>query len=177
MSLERKCFGNNVYYGGMSERYIGKVQYLRHEHGYIRSKTKINGIRDITFNFNDINVHSVRTFEIGDIVSFRVNMYSSGKFCATDIRKEDKGVVVNSQRSPSPNSIQTNDESRSILSFDSDIPSFSSRQEMMNEYFEIPSVNEVISEKDQFSRSVDLYLEKVLTRNFNTVCNSCWLTF
>ena len=33
------------------EVHYGKVQFLRLEHGYVRSKSKINGIRDITFYY------------------------------------------------------------------------------------------------------------------------------
>ena len=37
------------------EVHYGKVQFLRLEHGYIRAKSKINGIRDITFYYKDLD--------------------------------------------------------------------------------------------------------------------------
>ena len=93
----------------MSERYTGKIQYLRQEHGYIRSKVKINGIRDVTFNFTDVDPTDLKTLEVGDIVSFGVNMYSSGKFCAIGIRKQKCTDEVCCNRSDSPISILSSD--------------------------------------------------------------------
>ena len=187
MSFERRRWNERYQGRESSERYVGKVQYLRVDHGYIRSKTKINGIRDVTFNFSDVHVQCVNSLQIGDIVSFRVNMYSSGKFCAIDIRKDS---CVDSQsesnRSGSPISISsasvpdftTNSHYLQDYEFDNSSCNSSGNCdfELFKKPFIIPSCNKKAEEKDPFSQSVDCYFERVLSRKYDPSYTTCWLT-
>lgn len=187
MSFERGQWDNRFYEKETSQRYVGKVQYLRQEHGYIRSKVKINGIRDVTFNYSEVHIPSTDSLAIGDIVSFRVNIYSSRKFCAVDIRKEVIDSSSESQRSGSPVSVLSSDHC-----MDSPIsnirnyayhcesepsPKLESGLVFSNDVFVIPSCEKVSEEKDQFSLGVDSFLEKVISRNYNASFTTCWLTF
>ena len=52
--------------------HFGKVQFLRMEHGYIRTKVKINGVRDITFYYDSIPEELKSTLTLGTKVSFTV---------------------------------------------------------------------------------------------------------
>ena len=185
MSFERKRWNERVYHNELSERYFGKVQYLRQDHGYIRSKTKINGIRDVTFNFSDVHAKSLGAIQIGDIVSFRVNIYSSGKFCAIDIRKESDCTISHNQtRSGSPLSFgsiehtEHSDNNQFMQESDSEISSCSSSNHYIYDFTTEPfiiSSCKQSEEKDPFSRSVDSFLEKVISRNYSSL-STCWLT-
>lgn len=192
MVYERRRWNDRYRESELSQRYTGKVQYLRQEHGYIRSKTKINGIRDVTFNFSDVHPSSVNLLEVGAIVSFRVNIYSSGKFCAIDIRKEEScDLSSNSGRSGSPlstlssercNDSLDNETGRFTQESDSDISScYSSKPyhfEYLQEPFIIPSYEKVSEGKlDCFSQNVDSFLERVISRNYDASSTTCWLTF
>lgn len=187
MSFERGQWNNRFYEKETSQRYIGKVQFLRQEHGYIRSKVKINGIRDVTFSFSEVHLSSTDSLAIGDIVSFRVNIYSSRKFCAVDIRKEVIDSSSVSQRSGSPVSVLSSDHSMDspmsnirnyAFEYQSEpSPKLDSDLGFSKDVFVIPSYEKVSEEKDQFSLGVDSFLEKVISRNYNASFTTCWLTF
>ena len=174
--------------GLFQQRFYGKVQYLRNDHGYIRSKLKIHGVRDITFNFLDMPRDVQKSLEIGDPVSFRVNFFSSGKFCAIDVQKESSLPDV---RSDSPLSISSTETvidagySRGVEKPDQ--TSWSVRQNEADCFrkpdtdFVIPSLGwnrkQPLVEKDPFSIAVDTFMEKVISRQYNATCTTCWLQF
>ena len=193
MSFEKKRWNDRYQHRTASERYIGKIQYLRQEHGYIRSKVKINGIRDVTFNFTDVDATDLETLEVGDIVSFGVNIYSSGKFCAIDIRKQkctDEGYCT---RSDSPISTLSSDHAAENTYVD--ISNYSTKQTFcesevssccspkkccdspIDSSFVIPFLTKENNEVDQFTQNVNSFLEKVITRNYDVSCTTCWLTY
>ena len=197
MPFERKQWNDRYQHHKVSERYTGKIQYLRQEHGYIRSKVKINGIRDVTFNFTDVDPTDLKTLEVGDIVSFGVNIYSSGKFCAIGIRKQKCTDEVCCTRSDSPISILSSDHCTENTYID--IGNFSAKQNVcdsevtsccspikycdssmdssMNHSFVIPFLTKEQDEVDQFTQNVNSFLERVITRNYDVSCTTCWLTY
>ena len=174
--------------GLFQQRFYGKIQYLRNDHGYIRSKLKIHGVRDITFNFLDMPRDVQKSLEIGDPVSFRVNFFSSGKFCATDVRKESS---LPDMRSDSPLSISSTDSivdaGYNRVAEKMNHASWSIRQQEMDccrepdSDFVIPSLdwsmNQPHVEKDSFSLVVDSFMEKVISRQYNASYTTCWLQF
>ena len=182
------------------QRFMGKIQYIKVDHGYIRSKSKINGVRDITFNLLDIPRNVQKSLNVGDLVSFRVNFFHSGKFCAVDVQREF--AQVPSTRSSSPvssiSSIESLTDSASIQSIEKTErsnsyvlngykdPAYEFRPLQTIQYREwIPSKPALVVEKmdspspktDVLSQAVDRFMEKVISRKFNPHFSSCWLEF
>ena len=60
----------------------GKIQWIHNNNGRIRSNTRISGIRDIFFHFNDIE--SKESVRLGQNVHFNVSVYEN-RLCATHI--------------------------------------------------------------------------------------------
>ena len=170
------------------ERFFGKIQYLRQEYGYIRAKSKIFGIRDITFSYTDTPRSVIEELSIGDQVSFSLNMYSSGKFSAKDVRRESFAQSTSVDRSVSPvtsisSSENASDSAHGHTSFceaqtrcPSVLPSgdslFPSCDDAEDKSF-IPSSTGVNS----FSSEVDAFLEKVVMRAYIPSISTCWLQF
>lgn len=170
------------------ERHIGKVQFLRLEHGYIRIKNKINGVRDITFYYSDLTEELKETLVLASVVSFSIAVDATGKFCATDIQ------IEKNQSEPSP-SIRSTPSSGSIPSLESSSDddylesagnsrknSFSltvrtpaTMQQYLQQYAKPSESKCSIICRDSLSKSVDHFLELVLSRNFDNSFNSCWL--
>ena len=179
----------------LQQRFSGKIQYLRLEHGYIRSRSKIHGIRDITFNYMDMPRSLIGSLQVGDKVTFCVNMFSSGKFCAVNIRKEDE--APSSSRSNSPISISSGDScsdgSHNCIWGIYQSPTFPDLQGVSSSTFAPPLFDDIVTKdcnrfstdatqaspfmERQFSQIVDTFLEKVLSRNFHPSCSSCWLQY
>ena len=176
-----------------NERYFGKIQYLRQEYGYIRAKSKIHGIRDITFSYSDTPREIIDGLSIGDQVSFTVAMYSSGKFSAKDVRKESFEQPAPTQiRSASPVlSISSNDnvadgelcnpmlsdfqESYCESSTGNDV--FSSCTTNVSGPFMSMTPSAVLHGVKSFASEVDSFLEKVVMRTFVPPVSTCWLQF
>ena len=170
------------------QRFYGKIQYMRNDHGYIRSKLKIHGVRDITFNYLDMPRDVQQSLEIGDPVSFRVNFFSSGKFCAIDVQKESSLPDI---RSDSPLSISSTDTivdaGYNRVSEKKDHACWSISRSEMDRFrkpdndFVIPSLDWSMDqprvEKDPFSVAVDTFMEKVISRQYNASYTTCWLQF
>lgn len=170
------------------ERFFGKIQYLRQEYGYIRAKSKIFGIRDITFSYTDTPRSVIEGLSIGDQVSFSLNMYSSGKFSAKDVKRESFAQSTSADRSMSPvtsisSSENASDSAHGHISFceaqtrcPSVLPSgnslFSSRDEVEDKPFTSSSAGVT-----SFSSEVDAFLEKVVMRAYNPSISTCWLQF
>lgn len=157
------------------QRYIGKVQFLKADFGYIRSRSKINGIRDITFNYLDVPISLRRELQVGDHVSFRVTTFSSGKFCAVDIRRDDQTYVYE----PIDSTTRSSSPTSSLLSAEvnTDEPY---AVEITNKV-EKPSLDAVFPTLSvvthDFSSKVDIFFEKVISRRFDPSYSSCWLQF
>ena len=179
-----------------SDRYIGKVQFLRHEHGYIRTKTKIQGLRDITFYYSDLPEKLKEELTQGTIVSFSLKEDENGKFSAEHIEIEsiqpsmfpstEVSTLSSSQLlmfSPkrrsdrSPNSVGIIDQ----ISSDDEKSQSCSRK--MSDIISSSSVDpccQSIQDKNEVAHHdladlVDLYLDLVISRSFNRYRSSCWL--
>ena len=160
------------YDNGSQQQFTGKVQFLKADYGYIRSRSKINGIRDITFNYMDVDSSLNRSLQVGDLVSFRVVIFPSGKFCAVDIKMDISAngfptVARSSSPVASLSSLEScSDDSSSTAAFDYPLQSS----------FDVVSYGEQPN-KDSLSLRVDDFLQRVISRNFNSGFSSCWLEY
>ena len=171
------------------ERHSGKVQFLRLEHGYIRIKNKINGVRDVTFYYSDLTEELKETLALGSMVSFSIAVDENGKFCATDIEIEkNQAEPLSPMRStPSSNSIPSLESSSDDdylesagnsrkNSFSLTVRTPATMQQYLQQYTTKPSESKCsINDRDSLSKSVDHFLELVLSRRFDNNFNSCWL--
>ena len=179
-----------------SDRYIGKVQFLRHEHGYIRTKTKIQGLRDITFYYSDLPERLKEDLTQGTIVSFSLKKDENGKFSAEHIEIESiqpsmfPSTEVSAMSSPqlvvfSPK--QRPDRSPKSVGFIDQISSDDEKsQPCSRKMSDTISSSSVVpcyqSTQDKsevahhdLAHLVDLYLDLVISRSFNRYRSSCWL--
>ena len=180
------------------QRFLGKIQYIKTDHGYIRSKSKINGVRDITFNLLDLPRHVQKTLSVGDFVSFRVNFFASGKFCAVDVQKDLSHETVNRSSSPLssvssidllteavPYSGSTRSEKSTFAEVvkrcEGEIREYIPKQPIQCPQWELTNINstksKVVERKDELSQAVDQYMRKVISRQFNSHFASCWLSY
>ena len=180
------------------QRFKGKIQYIKTDHGYIRSKSKINGVRDITFNLLDLPRDVQKTLNVGDFVSFRVNFFTSGKFCAVDVQKDISHASITRSSSPisSVSSIDSLTEvvpcscgRRSEKSSLADIvqkcegeiheyiPKQSTQYAKWIPTNIYPTTSKVVGRKDELSQAVDQFMRKVMSRQFNSHFTSCWLCY
>ena len=170
------------------KRHMGKVQFLRLEHGYIRIKNKINGVRDVTFYYSDLTEELKETLALGSMVSFSIAVDANGRFCATDIE-------IEKNQAESPTSIPSIPSSSSIPSLESSTDdeylesagnsrknSFSlsvrtpaTMQQYLQQYTKPTESKCSINDRESLSKSVDHFLELVLLRKFDSSFNSCWL--
>ena len=180
------------------QRFLGKIQYIKTDHGYIRSKSKINGVRDITFNLLDLPRHVQKTLSVGDFVSFRVNFFTSGKFCAVDVQKDFSQDTANRSSSPLssvssidllteavPYSGRTRSEKSTFAEVvkrcEGEIREYIPKQPIQCPQWELTNINstksKVVERKDELSQAVDQYMRKVISRQFNSHFASCWLSY
>lgn len=159
--------------------YFGKVQFLRMEHGYIRTKVKINGVRDITFYYDSIPEELKSTLTLGTKVSFTVKEDGAGKFCAENIEivsepsEASLPSVASSLSLSSLDALTSDDEIRegcipSRKSSFSGVPRTPASMQLCFSQLQKPVVS-------SFSQNVDDYLQRVLTGNYNHRTASCWL--
>ena len=161
------------------QRFLGKIQYIKTDHGYIRSKSKINGVRDITFNLLDLPHHVQKTLSVGDFVSFRVNFFTSGKFCAVDVQKDFSQDTANRSSSPLssvssidslteavPYSGSTRSEKSTFAEVvkrcEGEIREYIPKQPIQCPQWELTNINstksKVVERKDELSQAVDQYM-------------------
>lgn len=178
-----------------SETHIGKVQFLRLEHGYLRSKTKIHGIRDIIFYYKDLDEELMTILVVGTIIAFEVVRDDSGKLIATSIKLIKLPEENSSVSAPENSCVQNNSESDSSNLDDIDnIGSSSSKKETVltihrtpatiHQYFNIQceksSNKEYQDMKTQecsdFNTLVNIFLERVITGEYDHYNTSCWLS-
>lgn len=179
------------------QRFMGKIQYIKTDHGYIRSKSKINGVRDITFNLLDLPRDVQKTLSVGDSVSFRVNFFTSGKFCAVDVQKDIPQVTANRSSSPL-SSVSSIDSLTEVIPYlgnmriekstlaevvqrcEGEIREYIPKQSIQYPQWVPTNENQITSKvvvrKDDLSQAVDQYMRKVMTRQFNSHFSSCWLS-
>ena len=193
MPAEYRSVDKDAHDSLMQQRFYGKIQYMRAEHGYIRSRSKIEGVRDITFNYYEMPRDIQRSLSVGDLVSFRVNFFSSGKFCAVDVKKEDfLPAPQTPNRSASPFSISSCDTSvdggfsgsrRGSISYPLKEMEYSTEKKDVPPAFivsSLPVFNVGLGSSDRedpLSIAVDAFIEKGISRNYNAACTSCWLDF
>lgn len=172
-----------------TERHHGKVQFLRLEHGYIRTKVKINGIRDVTFYYSDLSEGMKETLALGTTVTFTVDMDSNGKFCAKNIEIDEvqsEHTTPKLHPIPSTISISSLDITSDDDSIESAIPSRKSSfslsvrtpatmQQYLQQYIKPAESKSSIVDAESLSRNVDHFLELALSKNFNSNYCSCWL--
>lgn len=161
------------FYGNCSQQqFSGKVQFLKADYGYIRSRSKINGIRDITFNYMDVDPSLNRSLQVGDLVSFRVVIFPSGKFCAVDIKMDTAANGYTPElRSSSPVSSLS-----SLESCSDDGSSTAAYDYGLRSAFDVVSYGGKY-EKDSLSSKVDSFLQRVISRTFQSGYSSCWLEY
>lgn len=159
--------------------HFGKVQFLRLEHGYIRSKVKMNGIRDITFYYKDLDEALKDILILGSLVSFVVDQDERGKLIAKSIKLTELPKDVPAQDS---GSVQTEKTSDSIFS-DDDCSGTSSN----NIILRTPATMQLFlqNQKDlsceikypfaDFDKRVNIFLEKVMSHDYDSSRTSCWL--
>lgn len=183
--------GNGSVYNDVTERYCGKVQFLRLEHGYIRTKTKINGIRDITFYYKDLDDNLKDLLILGSVISFEIMYDEKGKITAKSIKlielpKEDQNHSAQDCPSvrfenDSYSMSSENDESGSQSSLRRDsvssiIRTPASMQLYLQNHNHFDIEKESIKEQGiEFDDLVNHFLERVISRNYDSTNTSCWL--
>lgn len=170
-------------------RYFGKVQFLRLEHGYIRTRTKVNGLRDITFHYSNLSEELKKLLTQGTEVSFTLKDDEGGKFYADNIEIESQSSSASSITSHSdesfsvglPESVAFDDDRIHDKSADKSLCLLSPAvMELQHRsVLSAPSVPDpVISSRTIHSISlterVDAFLAQVISRRFNPFSNSCW---
>lgn len=98
--------------------HFGKVQFLRLDHGYIRARSKINGIRDITFHYKDLDEELKSSLVLGSIISFTVDQDENGKVIAKSIKIIETPQDENSHSAQISSDVRSQDGA-STLSSDS----------------------------------------------------------
>ena len=167
-------------------RYFGKVQFLRLEHGYIRTRTKVNGLRDITFHYSSLPEELKTLLTQGTEVSFTLRDEEGGKFCADNIEIETQSSSVSSISSHSDESISA--ELPESTSFDDD--KIHDKSTDKSSYVLSPAImelqrrpvpsalNPMVSSKAihtiSLTERVDALLVQVISRRFSSFDNSCW---
>ena len=167
-------------------RYFGKVQFLRLEHGYIRTRTKINGLRDITFHYSSLPEELKALLTQGTEVSFTLKEDDGGKFYADHIEIESQSSSVSSITSHSDESISVGlpestsfddnrihdkqaDKSLCLLS-----PAVMELQRRSVPSAPDPMVSSRTIHPISLTERVDAFLAQVISRRFDPFSNSCW---
>lgn len=173
------------------EMYTGKIQFLRLEHGYIRSKSKIHGIRDITFYYKDLDEDLMEVLVVGSIISFMVVPGENGKLVATSIQLIQLPNEASQQSAQNLEFVRTEISSDSTISDDESGSShYLSRKELISGVPRTPATMQqlLLNHEDKntskdvtnsnyrdFATFVNVFLERVLSRNYNASNSSCWL--
>lgn len=171
------CEEVSTIYSTSSDVHFGKVQFLRMEHGYIRTKSKINGLRDITFYYDSIPTELKETLTLGTKVSFTVREDDTGKICAENIEiiAEPSDSLPTVASALSLTSLDTTTSEDDIR--EGQIPS---RKNSFTILLRTPasmqlSMFQFQKGNSSLSQNVDDYLQRVLNRNYDQYTNSCWL--
>lgn len=178
-------------YNDVTERYFGKVQFLRLEHGYIRTKTKINGIRDITFYYKDLDDNLKDLLILGSVISFEIVYDEKGKIIAKSIKLIEVPKENQNQSARDSPSVRTendsysmsseNDESGSQTSIRRDsVSSITRTPASMQLYLQNHNRFDIDEERRkeqgiEFGDLVNHFLERVISRNYDSSNTSCWL--
>lgn len=170
-------------------RYSGKVQFLRFEHGYIRTKAKIRGLRDITFYYSSLPEALKTLLTQGTEVTFTLKDDEGGKFSAENIEIEglDNSISLPSA-SPNQSQIDSSSElpsSEDGLSCDSSPDKSKRGLSPAAMQFQRPSSSSSSSSVETTSQvslcpssrlteRVDSLIAQVISRKFSSLSNSCW---
>ena len=176
------------------EVHYGKVQFLRLEHGYIRAKSKINGIRDITFYYKDLDEDLKSLLVLGSIISFTVDQDENGKVIAKSIKiietPQDENLhsaqVPSDVRSQDGASTLSSDSGGMLYNINNNIVEFQTIvrspatmqlffQNRNHSYSENNLSKSSTEENIPFENLVNLFLEKVISRDYDSSKTSCWL--
>ena len=176
------------------EVHYGKVQFLRLEHGYIRAKSKINGIRDITFYYKDLDEDLNSLLVLGSIISFTVDQDENGKVIAKSIKiietPQDENLhsaqVPSDVRSQDGASTLSSDSGGMLYNINNNIVEFQTIvrspatmqlffQNRNHSYSENNLSKSSTEESIPFENLVNLFLEKVISRDYDSSKTSCWL--
>lgn len=176
------------------EVHYGKVQFLRLEHGYIRAKSKINGIRDITFYYKDLDEDLNSLLVLGSIISFTVDQDENGKVIAKSIKiietPQDENLhsaqVPSDVRSQDGASTLSSDSGGMLYNINNNIVEFQTIvrspatmqlffQNRNHSYSENNLSKSSTEENIPFENLVNLFLEKVISRDYDSSKTSCWL--
>ena len=166
--------------------HFGKIQFLRYDHGYIRTKAKIDGIRDIKFLYEELDSCLKEKLTLGSEVMFLVIKDKKEKLIAISIQLTNE--VANDQFLSVHNSAQTscvfsegsflssNDESsqssHDILATESSTFVPRTPASMLVTYEKQKEQHQI---EMSFNEYVDNYLEKVISRQYCKQNSSCWL--
>ena len=191
---ETLCEINNAKEEKEVEVHYGKVQFLRLEHGYIRAKSKINGIRDITFYYKDLDEDLNSLLVLGSIISFTVDQDENGKVIAKSIKiiETPQDEILRSAQTPSDvrsldgaSSLSSDsggmldDINNNTVEFRTIVRSPATMQLFFQNHNRSDSENNLskssTKENIPFENLVDLFLEKVISRDYDSSKTSCWL--
>ena len=161
-----------------------------------RTKTKIQGLRDITFYYSDLPERLKEDLTQGTIVSFSLKKDENGKFSAEHIEIESiqpsmfPSTEVSAMSSPqlvvfspkqrpdrSPNSVGFIDQ----ISSDDEKSQPCSRKmsDTISSSSVVPCYQSTQDKSEvahhDLAHLVDLYLDLVISRSFNRYRSSCWL--
>ena len=176
------------------EVHYGKVQFLRLEHGYIRAKSKINGIRDITFYYKDLDEDLNSLLVLGSIISFTVDQDENGKVIAKSIKIIETPQDENLHSAQVPSDVRSQDGAstlssdsggmlyninNNIVEFQTIVRSPATMQLFFQNRNHSNSENNLskssTEENIPFENLVNLFLEKVISRDYDSSKTSCWL--
>lgn len=176
------------------EVHYGKVQFLRLEHGYIRAKSKINGIRDITFYYKDLDEDLNSLLVLGSIISFTVDQDENGKVIAKSIKIIETPQHENLHSAQVPSDVRSQDGTstlssdsggmlyninNNIVEFQTIVRSPATMQLFFQNRNHSDSENNLskssTEENIPFENLVNLFLEKVISRDYDSSKTSCWL--
>ena len=176
------------------EVHYGKVQFLRLEHGYIRAKSKINGIRDITFYYKDLDEDLNSLLVLGSIISFTVDQDENGKVIAKSIKIIETPQDENLHSAQVPSDVRSQDGAstlssdsggmlyninNNIVEFQTIVRSPATMQLFFQNRNHSDSENNLskssTEENIPFENLVNLFLEKVISRDYDSSKTSCWL--
>ena len=176
----------------INTRYSGKVQFLRFEHGYIRTKAKIRGLRDITFYYSSLPEALKTLLTQGTEVTFTLKDDEGGKFSAENIEIEGLDTSISLPASSSNQSqIDSSSElpsSEDELSCDSSLDKPQRGLSPAAMQFRRPSSSSSSSSSSSanttsqmslcpsscLTERVDSLLVQVISRKFSSLSNSCW---
>ena len=178
--MENSSLSNNL-----NSTHYGKIQFLRMGHGYIRTKNKVNGVRDITFYYDTLSSELKECLSLGTLVKFNVSADSNGKFFAVDIELDSsKDASPPQEMKSSFSSLSLSSLDISSISDDDPDSSCSSRRNSCSSVLRTPAsmqqyylskYSEQERKHKELCVNVDHFLNAVYSRNFDQRYSSCWL--